>query len=134
MLEGVPPGRKAADSPTLAPSPAVFGNVTADDVAAVADIDFGKPATTVITLKDGGTITLTGTVIGDKHWMQINAPRDEALTARVAGRAFQIAGYRYDGLFRPLEQLLVPKPAPPDKAPPDKASRAASPKQSPKAP
>ena len=115
VLEGAPAGRKPADSPTLAPSPSVFSNVTADDVAQVPDIDFSKPATTVLTLKDGSTITLTGTVIGDKHWIQINAPKDEALMGRVSGRAFQVPGYRYDGLFRPLEQLLVPKPAPPDK-------------------
>jgi hypothetical protein len=129
VLEGAPSGRKPADSPTLAPAPAAFGHVAADDVAAVADIDFSKPATTIITLKDGSPITLTGTVIGDKHWIQVNAPKDEALMARVAGRAFQIAGYRYDGLFRPLEQLLVPKPAPPEKA-----SKPAAAKQSPKAP
>jgi hypothetical protein len=115
VLEGAPAGRKPADSPTLAPSPAVFGNVTADDVAAVADIDFSKPAVTVLTMKDGSLITLTGTVIGDKHWIQINAPKDAALMGRIAGRAFQIPSYRYDGLFRPLEQLLVPKPAPPPK-------------------
>ena len=114
-LEGAPSGRKPADSPTLAPSPAVFGNVVADDVAALADIDFGKPAVTTITMKDGSTVTLTGTVVGDKHWIQVNAPKDEALMSRAAGRAFQIAGYRYDGLFRPLEQMLVPKPAPPEK-------------------
>jgi Domain of unknown function (DUF4340) len=115
VLEGAPPGRKAADAPTLAPSASVFGSVTADDVAALTDVDFSKPATTILTMKDGSTITLTGTVIGDKHWIQINAPKDAALMARVATRAFQVPGYRYDGLFRPLEQLLVPKPAPPDK-------------------
>jgi hypothetical protein len=113
-LEGAPPGRKPADSPTLAPSPAVYGSLTADDVAAIADIDFSKPVSTNVALKDGSTISLTGTVVGDKHWIQINAPKDEALMARAAGRAFQIAGYRYDGLFRPLDQLLVPKEAPPD--------------------
>jgi hypothetical protein len=65
-------------------------------------------------MKDGSTVSLTGTVVGDKHWIEINAPKDAALMARTAGRAFQIAGYRYDGLFRPLDQLLVPKEAPPD--------------------
>jgi hypothetical protein len=138
VLEGAPSGRKPADSPTLAPSPSVFGNVTADDVAAAADIDFSKPVTTLLTMKDGGTITLTGTVIGDKHWIEINAPKDAALTGRVSGRAFQVAGYRYDGLFRPLEQLLVPKPAPPDKnAKPESPAQAPKPaasKQQPNTP
>ena len=28
---------------------------------------------------------------------------------KTQGRAFEVAGYRYDAIFRPLEQLLVPK-------------------------
>jgi Domain of unknown function (DUF4340) len=132
VLEGTPAGRKPVDSPTLAPSPAVFGNLTADDVAAVTDIDFSKPVSTVLTMKDGSTITFTGTVIGDKHWIQINAPKDEALMGRISGRAFQIPSYRYDGLFRPLEQLLVPKPAPPTPAAPP--AKPAATKQPAKAP
>ena len=124
-LEGTPPGRKPADSPTLAPSPAVYGSLTADDVAPATEIDFSKPASTIVTMKDGSTVTLTGTVVGDKHWIQVNAPKDAALMARTTGRAFQIAGYRYDGLFRPLDQLLVPKEAPPD----TKAPKPQQPKQ-----
>lgn len=112
-LDGVPPGRKAADAQTLAPPPAVFGSVTADEVAALASIDFSKPATAILTMKDGGVITVTGTVVGDKHWIQISAPKNDALTTRTAGRAFEVAGYRYDGFFRPLDQLLVPKEPPP---------------------
>jgi Domain of unknown function (DUF4340) len=119
-LDGVPPGRKAADAQTLAPPPAVFGSVTADDVAALASIDFSKPATAILTLKDGAAITLTGTVVGDKHWIQISAPKNEALATRTAARAFEVAGYRYDGFFRPLDQLLVPKEPPPAKQPPGK--------------
>jgi len=109
-LDGVPAGRKAADAQTLAPPPAIFGSVTADDVAAVGSIDFSKPVTAVLTMKDGGVITLTGTVVGDKHWIQISAPKNDALNTRASGRAFEVAGYRYDGFFRPLEQLLVPQP------------------------
>jgi hypothetical protein len=91
----------------------VFGSVSADDVATLASIDFSKPVTAVITMKDGGVMTLTGTVVGDKHWIQISAPKNEALATRSAGRAFEIPAYRYDGFFRPLEQLLVPKESPP---------------------
>jgi hypothetical protein len=112
-LDGLPPGRKAADAQTLAPPPAAFGSVTADDVAAAGDIDFSKPVSAVLTMKDGSVITLAGAVVGEKHWIQISAPKNDALTARAAGRAFEVAGYRYDGFFRPLEQLLVPKEAPP---------------------
>ena len=35
-----------------------------------------------------------------------------------AGRAFELAGYRYDAIFRPLEQLLAPKEPPAAQEPP----------------
>jgi hypothetical protein len=38
------------------------------------------------------------------------------LTARAQGRAFEVPSYRYDAIFKPLEQFLVPKPPPAVKA------------------
>jgi hypothetical protein len=114
-LDGVPPGRKAADAALLAPSPTTYSSLTADDVAAASSLDFSKPTVTIITLSDGNVITLTGAVIGDKHWIQLQSTKDAVLNAKAAGRAFDIAGYRYDAIFRPLEQLLVPKELPPAK-------------------
>jgi hypothetical protein len=114
VLEGVPSGRQAADPQTLAPSPTMLGNLAAEDVAAAGDIDFSKPSSTVVTLADGGVITLTGAVIGEKRWIQVAAPKDAGLSAKANGRAFEIAAYRYDGIFKSLEQLLVPKPAVPE--------------------
>ena len=89
--------------------------MTAEDVAPVADVDFKQPSQAVLTLSDGTVLTLTGTVAADKHWIQITSTKDAALTAKSQGRAFQIAGYRYDAIFRPLEQLLVAKEPPPAK-------------------
>ncbi|HWW28670.1 MAG TPA: DUF4340 domain-containing protein [Steroidobacteraceae bacterium] len=108
-LDGVPSGRKAADSPLLAPSPTAFSGLTADDVAAARDLDFSNPSIATLTLSDGNIVAFTGTTIGDKRWIQVTHPTDAALTARTAGRAFEIPSYRYDAIFRPLEQLLVPK-------------------------
>ncbi|MEO7206670.1 MAG: DUF4340 domain-containing protein [Steroidobacteraceae bacterium] len=112
VLEGVPSGRQAADSNDLAPSPSTFSSLNDDDVAPVGDIDFSKPWTVTITLSDGSLMTLTGAAVGDKRWIQVAAPKDASLSAKTAGRAFEIANYRYDQIFKPLEQLLVPKPAP----------------------
>ena len=112
ILDGVPPGRKAADYALLAPSRSTLSGLTADDVASVSSIDFSKPTVAAVTLTDSNVITLTGSVIGDKHWIQLQASKDAALNAKASGRAFDIAGYRYDAIFRPLEQLLVPKDAP----------------------
>jgi Domain of unknown function (DUF4340) len=115
VLDGAPSGRKAADSAVLAPASTAFGGLTADDVGKAGDIDFSKPTVAVVTLSDGSVITLTGAAIGDKHWIQLQASKDAALNAKTAARAFEIASYRFDAIFRPLEQLLVPKPAPPAK-------------------
>jgi hypothetical protein len=122
VLNGVPSGRQAADSQTLAPSPAHFSNLTVEDVVPAGDIDFGKPSTVNVTLADGSVITFTGAVIGDKRWIKVAAPKDAALSAKANGRAFEMASYRYDGIFRPLESLLVPKPTPP---PPPSAKKPA---------
>jgi hypothetical protein len=111
-LDGVPPGRKAADAASLAPSPTAFSGLTADDVTPVGDVDFSKASVATVTLADGNVITMTGAAVGDKHWVQLKASKDAALDAKTAGRAFDIAGYRFDAIFRPLEQLLVPKETP----------------------
>jgi Domain of unknown function (DUF4340) len=121
-LDAVPPTRKAADPAMLAPSPTAFSGLTADDVAPAADIDFSKPSIVTLGMADGSTVTLTGTAVGDKRWVQVTAPADAPLSVRTRDRAFEIASYRYDAIFRPLEQLLVPK-APPLKPQPAPASK-----------
>lgn len=126
VLDGVPSGRQAADSQTLAPSPAHFSNLTVEDVVPAGDVDFSKPSTVTVTLADGSVITFTGAVIGDKRWIKVAAPKDAALSAKANGRAFEMASYRYDGIFRPLDLLLVPKPPPPP--PPSAKKPAAAPK------
>jgi hypothetical protein len=120
-LEGIPAGRKAAESATLAPSPNLLSGLSAEDVAPAQDLDFNKANTAILTLSDGNIITITGASIGEKHWIEIKSSQDAALTAKAAGRAFEVAGFRYDAIFRPVEQLLVPKAARPAAAPPAKA-------------
>jgi len=112
-LRGVPAGRKAASSESLAPSPTTYSDLDVDDVASASSIDISKATVATVTLSDGNVITITGAVSGDKRWIELNSTKDAALTAKSAGRAFEISNYRYDAIFRPLEQLLVPKPSPP---------------------
>jgi Domain of unknown function (DUF4340) len=118
-LEGVPPGRKAAEPAALAPSPTALGGLTADDVSPAAGIDFSKATVATVTLSGGNVITISGTAVGDKHWVSLQASKDAALSALAAGRAFELAGYRFDAIFRPLEQLLIPKEPPPAAHKPD---------------
>jgi hypothetical protein len=72
-------------------------------------MDFSNATRAIITLLDGDVITLIGMPIADKHWVEVTASTDAALAARTQGRAFEVASYRYDAIFRPLERLLVPK-------------------------
>jgi hypothetical protein len=118
VLEGAPSGRQPTDPQTLAPSPTTLSSLAAEDVAPAGDIDFSKPSVVTVTLADGSVLTLTGAVAGDKRWIQVAAPKDASLNAKTQGRAFEIAPYRYDAIFRPLEQLLVPKPQPAKPQPP----------------
>jgi hypothetical protein len=91
-LEGAPPGRKPLDTHALAPSPTLLTNLTANDVGAVSAIDFTQSSQAVVTLNDGAVLTLTGTVAGNKHWLEVQSSKDAALTAKAKGRAFDIAG------------------------------------------
>jgi hypothetical protein len=130
ILDGVPAGRKAGDPQILAPSPTSYGNLTIDDVAQADDIDFSKASVATLTLANGNVVTITGAVIGDKYWVKVSATQDAALTAKATGRAYEISNFRYDAIFRPLDQLLVPKtpvgPPLPAKLPGAKQPRAQS--------
>jgi hypothetical protein len=108
-LDGVPAGRAALDAKGLEPSPGLLSNFTAEDVAKAGDVDFNSGTQAVITQADGKVLTLTGATSGDKRWIEVSS---------IPGRAFEVASYRYDAVFRPVEQLLVPKPPPPAKPAP----------------
>jgi hypothetical protein len=109
-LDGAPPaGRKLLDAKALAPSAGALSNLTADDVAAASAIDFGKSSQAIFTLADGNVITVTGTAADDKRWIEVQSAKDAALNAKAQNRAFEVASYRFDAIFRPMEQLLVPK-------------------------
>jgi hypothetical protein len=134
VLDGAPAGRKAADPAALAPSPTALSALTADDVSPAAAIDFSKATVATVTLTGGNVITITGSAVGDKHWVSLQASKDAALSALAAGRAFELTGYRFDAIFRPLEQLLVPKEPPPGTKKADSLNASPPNKPSPKKP
>jgi Domain of unknown function (DUF4340) len=111
-LTAVPAGRKALDGAALTPSPNTLANLTAEDVAPAAGLDFTHADQVIVTLGDGGVLTLTGAADADKHWLQIKSSKDQSLNTKLDGRALSVAGYRYDSIFRPLDRLLEPLPPP----------------------
>jgi hypothetical protein len=112
VLSEVPTGRTALDAKALAPSPMAFGNLTALDVAPAATVDFSASDTATLSLSDGNVLTLRGSAVGEKRWLTVESSKDAALSAKTRGHAYALAAYRYDAIFRPLEQLLQPKSAP----------------------
>jgi hypothetical protein len=129
-FDGAPPsGRQLVDAKALAPTSMTLSGLEAEDVSPAADIDFGKAAQAIYTLTDGNVITLAGVAVNDKHWIEVTSTKDAALDAKGKNRAFEIASYRYDSLFRPLDQLLVPQSPPKaDKAPLPKPAAGKAPK------
>lgn len=108
-LEGTPEGRQALAGAALAPSTNILAALTAEDVETATAIDFSHATLATVTLSDGSTLTLKGAVIAAKHWIEVENVNDAALTAKAKDRAFAVASYRYDAIFKPLDQLLVPK-------------------------
>jgi hypothetical protein len=113
-----PKGRAALDAASLTPPSTALANLTADDVAAASSVDFGTASTAVFTLNDGDTLSLAGAAAGDKRWITVARSKDPALGTKTAGHAYAIPQYRYDEIFRPLEQLLAPKSGAKPVAPP----------------
>lgn len=111
-LDGAPAGRKPADVDIITPAATTFTGLTADEVEPLGNIDFSKGFLVRLTLTDGETITLTGTVLGAKHWIQVTSEKNTQLQAKVRGRAFEVASYRYAAIFKPLDELLAAKDSP----------------------
>jgi hypothetical protein len=123
-LDGAPAARKPLDAHALAPPVTLLAGLTAEDVSPAGAIDFGQSSQAIVTLSDGNVITLTGAIIADKHWLKVQASKDAALTAKAEGRAFEVASYRYDAIFKPLDGLLAPPEVPVPKAGPAAAAHA----------
>jgi hypothetical protein len=93
----------AANAPGSAPSTASAG-----------------PARATFRTFDGLTLDLSGHQEGDQRFIALTAQasskdhEDEAkaLNARLAGWEFEIPSYKYDSLFRPLDDLLKKPPEP----------------------
>jgi hypothetical protein len=115
VVTPIPKGRKLADPSAPASQAAALAGLQFDDVrkgstvAATAQAGFqtrDRLSLNIAGIKDGQLRYITVAVSATAPAAQGRA-RD--LNARVVGWEFELPGYRYDALFRPLEELLVPK-------------------------
>jgi hypothetical protein len=78
-----------------------LAGLEAGDVAAAGGIDWQDASVATVALADGSSLVLTGTVLGERHWLAISQAADPALAERTRGRAFELGASRYDAIFRP---------------------------------
>jgi hypothetical protein len=115
----LPKGRELADPSAPASQAGALAGLQLDDVrkagthAVVSHARFHTG--------DGLTLTITGIPEGETRHIALAAAgetpaaqqRAKDLNARLAGWEFELPSYRYEELFKPLEQLLKPKSSAP---------------------
>ena len=117
LVTPLPKGRELGDAAAPAAQAGVLAGLQLDDVrkagtlAAVAHGHFHT--------RDGLTLDIAGIQEGEQRYITVAASgarpgaqqKAQDLNARLSGWEFEVPGYRFDTLFRPLEQLLKPLPS-----------------------
>jgi hypothetical protein len=117
----IPKGRKLSSPAAADPIAGSLGSVSLDDVQHSPTVPATGSAHAVFSTFDGLKIDVAGHKEGTKTLVSFTptstAPATEAeakaLAARLKGWDFEIPSYKYDGMFRSLEDLLekLPEPA-----------------------
>lgn len=114
----IPKGRELADASSPQAQAGALVGLQLDDVRKAAAHAVAAQAT--FRTNDGLILALAGIQEGETRYISVAVTasaaaaqaRAQQLNARLTGWEFELPGYRYDTLFRPLEQLLKPLPAP----------------------
>ena len=115
VVSPIPKGRNLADPGAPAAQAGALAALPLDDVRKAGTV--AATAQAIFQTRDGLSLTIAGIKDGELRHITVvasaTAPAAQArardLNARLSGWEFELPGYRYDALFRPLEQLLVPK-------------------------
>jgi hypothetical protein len=115
-VAAVPKGRELSSPSAANPLAGTLAGLTLDDVRR-APADAAPEQVTYQTF-DGLQLVVTGRKDGDRRFLAVtpsssakeSATEAQGLEARLKGWEFEIPGYKYDSIFRPLEELLAPKP------------------------
>jgi hypothetical protein len=115
-VAAVPKGRELSSPSAANPLAATLTALTLDDVRRPpAD---AAPEQANYETFDGLHLVVTGRKDGDRRFLAVtpsstakeSAQEAQTLEARLKGWEFEIPGYKYDAIFRPLEELLAAKP------------------------
>ena len=134
----IPKGRELSNPTAADPTAGALAGLTLDDAqhAPSAAPDPKTLSHATFHTFDGLSVDVTGRKDGSRTLISVAAASSDkaseaeakALTARTRGWEFEIPAYKYDGIFRPLEDLLKkPEPPPAKKAAADAKKPAASP-------
>lgn len=136
----LPKGRELTSAGVANPIASALSSLTLDDVAKAGSSPDPKAPHTLYRTFDGLEVEAAGRKDGTRALVSLTArstaKETEAeaakLNARLSGWDFEIPDYKYEAIFRPLEELLKKPPEPVKKAAktlaPGKAKDAAPPK------
>jgi phage gpG-like protein len=129
----LPKGRELSGPGAANAVAGALASLTLDDVRKAAGAGT-EPAHATFHTFDGLTVDVAGRKDGDRRFITLSAQSStketaaeaQAVDARFSGWEIEVPGYKYDALFRPLEDLLK-KPEPPSKKAGGKDKSAAPP-------
>ncbi len=129
-VSGIPKGRELSNPAAADPIAGSLGSVSLDDVQHLPATPPTGVSHTIFTTFDGLNIDVAGRKDGSRTLVSFTptstAKETEAeaktLETRLKGWEFEIPSYKYDGMFRPLEDLLKKPPEPAKGAKGDKGS------------
>jgi len=120
IVAEVPKGRELS-SPTAAdPIAGSLGSMSLDDVRKPPDTPPAGVSHAIFRTFDGLEVDVAGRKDGTKTYLAFvptstskeTQTEAQTLEARVKGWEYEIPSYKYDGIFRPLEELLKKPPEP----------------------
>jgi hypothetical protein len=118
-VQGIPKGRELT-MPTVGNAAAsALTSLNLDDVrraAQPAQRQTDRATATFVTF-DGLAVEVTGHKEGERHYLsgtakstaKETAAEAQRLNSKLAGWEFEIPAYKYDAIFKPLEDMLVEK-------------------------
>jgi Domain of unknown function (DUF4340) len=120
----LPKGRELTSAGAANPVASALSSLTLDDVARAGSSPDSKAPHALYRTFDGLEVEAAGRKDGTRTLVSLTArsaaKETEAearkLNAHLGGWEFEIPGYKYEAIFRPLEELLKKPPAPAKKA------------------